>query len=165
MRKIIQLALAAGLIVLSGFSARAQSPSGYLHYDGRGDYSISGRQISEPELHDLIGDSLYYETYLPAQKQRRIGLPIGIVGASLLAATGVWYAVAIDAPWIHEKDVVISSAIAGGIGLVASAGLALHFIGNGRLKWIAQDYNRRNGYAADFDFGATRYGIGFTVHF
>ena len=165
MKKIKQLALVMGLILLAGLSARAQAPSGYLHYEGRGDYSISGRRLSEQELHDLIGDSLYYETYLSAQKQRRIGLPIGIVGASLLTATGVWYAVAIDAPWIHEKDVIISSSIAGGIGLIASAGLALHFIGNGRLKWIAEDYNRRNGYAADFDFGATRYGIGFTVHF
>lgn len=169
MRKIIQLALAAGLIVLSGFSARAQSPSGYLHYDGRGDYSISGRQISDQELHDLIGDYLYYETYQSAQKQRRAGLPFVISGAGVMVAgialSATYAIVSKQNDPFDDPPFIVGEIIAGVGSLAVGAGLAFHFIGNGRLKWIAEDYNRRNGYAAVWQFGSTPNGIGLTVQF
>ena len=169
MKKIKQLALVMGLILLAGLSARAQAPSGYLHYEGRGDYSISGRRLSEQELHDLIGDSLYYETYLSAQKQRRAGLPFVIAGAGVMVtgvAVSATYAIVSKQNDPFDDPLFVVGEVIAGVGsLAVGAGLALHFIGNGRLKWIAEDCNRRNGYAADFDFGATRYGIGFTVHF
>lgn len=165
MKPIVKLTFIVGFALLACLSAKAQSPAGRLFYEGKGDYSIGGKQLSDGELCDLIGDDVYYNTYLSAQKQRRLGLPLGIVGAGLLGATVAWYAVAIDAPWIHEKDVIISSSIVGGIGLVASAGFALYFIGNGRLKWIAQDYNSRNGYAMALSFGPTRHGVGLSLNF
>jgi hypothetical protein len=165
MKPIVKLALIAGMALMACLSARAQSPAGRLFYEGKGDYSIGGKQLSDGELCNLIGDNVYYNTYLSAQKQRKLGLPLGIVGASLLGATVAWYAIAIDAPWVHEKDVIISSGIVGGIGLVASAGFALYFIGNGRLKWIAEDYNSRNGYAMDLSFGPAPHGIGLTLNF
>ena len=165
MNRITKLILFAAMALLSCAWAQAQTPTNYLHYAGRGDYSINGRQLSEEEVFQLIGEKVYYETYLGAQKQRRIGLPLGIVGASVLGVTTAWYCIAIDAPWIHESTVVATSSIGWALGGLASAGLAFYFIGTSRLKWIAKDYNLRNGYAAVWQFGATPNGIGIRVQF
>lgn len=160
MKYITKFFIVAAIAFLGSVTLRAQQASGNLHYLGRGDFVINGSPLAEEEMYNLIGDKVYYETYLSAQKQRKAGLPIGIVGAGLLGATTVWYAVAIDANWIHEKPVVISSAIGWGIGAIASAGFAFYIIGNKRLKWIAEDYNRRNGFAASFQVGPTPNGVG-----
>ena len=165
MKPIVKLALIAGLVLLACLSARAQSPAGRLFYEGKGDYSIGGKQLSDGELCDLIGDEVYYNTYLSAQKQRKLGLPLGIVGAGILGATTAWYLIGIDAPWIHEKTVVVTSSIGWTLGTLAGAGLAYYFIGSGRLKWIAEDYNSRNGYASTLSFGPAPHGIGFTLNF
>ena len=146
MKYITKFFIVAAIAFLGSVTLRAQQASGNLHYLGRGDFVINGSPLAEEEMYNLIGDKVYYETYLSAQKQRKAGLPIGIVGAGLLGATTVWYAVAIDANWIHEKPVVISSAIGWGI-------------------WIAEDYNRRNGFAASFQVGPTPNGVGVLLSF
>ena len=165
MKPIVKLALIAGLVLLACLSARAQSPAGRLFYEGKGDYSIGGKQLSDGELCDLIGDEVYYNTYLSAQKQRKLGLPLGIVGAGILGATTAWYLIGIDAPWIHEKTVVVTSSIGWTLGTLAGAGLAYYFIGSGRLKWIAEDYNSRNSYASTLSFGPTPHGVGLSFNF
>ncbi len=165
MKQLTKLLLVAGMVLLTVLPSRAQTPTGRLYYEGKGDYSIGGSRLTEDALHNLIGEENYYETYLQAQKQRRIGLPVGLAGAGLLVATVGWYALFIDSPDIHESTVVISSAITGTLGLVAGAGLAYYFIGKARLKWIADDYNRRNGYAAAWQLGPAPHGLGLTYSF
>jgi len=165
MKQITKILIVAAITLFWGMTLQAQEKSGSLHYLGKGDFAISGTHLTEGELYDLLGDEVYYETYLPAQKQRRIGLPVGIAGAGLLGATAVWYAVSIDTDWVEEKTVVISSSIAWTVGFAASAGLAYYIIGNKRLKWIADDYNRRNGSAASLQVGPTLNGIGLVLNF
>lgn len=165
MNRITKLILLAAVALLACVSAKAQTQTGYLFYAGKGDYSISGKQLPEEELYNLIGEKTYYETYLSAQKQRKVGLPVGIVGAGILGATTAWYLIGIDAPWIHEKTVVTTSSIGWTLGTLAGAGLAYYFIGNARLKWIADDYNRRSGIAGTLTFGPAPHGVGFTLDF
>lgn len=172
MRKLItKFSLVAGLVLLSCMTALAQYRDnggvqpGRLYYTGKGDFSMGGTRLSEDAIHDLIGEQAYYDTYLGAQKQRRVGLTLGWVGAGLLAANTAFYAAFIDSPDIHERDVVLVSSIGWSIGTIAGAGFVFHFIGKGRLKWIADDYNRRNGYAASWQFGPTRSGVGLSLRF
>ncbi|MBR1570850.1 MAG: hypothetical protein IJ651_08990 [Bacteroidales bacterium] len=172
MKKLItKFSLVAGLLLLSCITALAQYKDnggvqpGRLYYTGKGDFSMGGNRLSEEAIHDLIGEQVYYDTYLGAQKQRRVGLTLGWVGAGLLAADIAFYAALIDSPQIHERDVVLVSSIVGSIGAIAGAGFVFHFIGKGRLKWIADDYNRRNGYAASWRLGPTRSGLGVSLNF
>lgn len=165
MNRITKLILLAVLALLACISAKAQAQAGYLFYAGKGDYSISGKQLPEDELFNLIGEKTYYETYLSAQKQRKVGLPVGIVGAGILGATTAWYLIAIDAPWIHEKTVVTMCSIGWTLGTLAGAGFAYYCIGNARLKWIAEDYNHRNGITSTLSLGPTPHGIGITMNF
>lgn len=165
----MQLALVMGFILLAGLPALAQAPSGYLHYEGRGDYSISGRRLSDQELHDLIGDAMYYETYLSAQRQRRVGLPFVIAGAGVMAAgvaLSTTYAIVSKQNDPFDDPPFVAGEIIAGVGSLAlGAGIAFHFIGKGRLKWIAEDCNRRNGYATVWQFGSTPNGIGLSIQF
>lgn len=169
MKPIVKLALVAGVALLACISANAQykdgPDSGRMFYAGKGDFAINGNELSEADLFNLIGEKVYYETYLSAQKQRKLGLPLGIVGAGILGATTAWYFIAIDAPWVHEKTVVITSSIGWSLGALAGAGFALFCIGNSRLKWIAEDYNSRNGIASTLSFGPAPHGIGLTLNF
>lgn len=165
MNRITKLVLLAVVALLACISAMAQPQAGYLFYAGKGDYSMSGKQLSEEELFNLIGEKTYYETYLGAQKQRKVGLPVGIVGAGILGATTAWYLIGIDAPWIHESTVVVTSSIGWTLGTLAGAGLAYYCIGNARLKWIAEDYNRRTGIASTLSFGPAPHGVGLTLNF
>lgn len=165
MNRITKLVLLAVVALLACISAKAQTPAGYLFYAGKGDYSMSGKQLSEEELFNLIGEKTYYETYLGAQKQRKVGLPVGIVGAGILGATTAWYLIAIDAPWIHEKTVVATSSIGWTLGTLAGAGFVYYCIGTARLKWIADDYNRRSGITGTLSFGPAPHGIGLTMTF
>lgn len=165
MKQITKIITIAAMALLWSVTLGAQETSGSLHYVGKGDFVINGSQLTEGELYNLVGDKVYYETYLSAQKQRRAGLPIGIVGAGLVGATTVWYLVGIDANWVKEKTVVISSAIGWTIGFAASAGIAYYIIGTKRLKWIANDYNHRNGYATTFQVGPTSNGVGLVLNF
>lgn len=166
MKPITQLAMMAGLALLVCLSANAQNPAGRLFYEGKGDYAINGNRLSEGGLYELLGEDVYYNTYLPSQKMRKIGLPVGIVGAGILGATTAWYLIGIDAPWIHEKTVVITSSIGWTLGALAGAGLAFYCIGNSRLKWIAEDYNLRNAsYSAVWQLGPAPHGLGLTLAF
>lgn len=172
MKKLItKFSLVMGLVLLSCMTALAQYKDnggvqpGRLYYTGKGDFSMGGNRLSEEAIHDLIGEQVYYDTYVPAQKQRRIGLPLGFVGVGLLAADIAFYAAFIDSPQIHERDVVLVSSIVGSLGAIAGAGFVFHFIGKGRLKWIAEDFNRRNGYAASWRLGPTRSGVGLSLNF
>ena len=169
MKLITKFILVAGMILLSCVTALAQynggSQSGRLYYTGKGDFSMGGSTLSEEAIHNLIGEEVYYNTYVGAQKQRRTGLILGFIGAGILTADIAFYAATIDSPHIHERDVVLVSSLVGSVGFTLGAGFALYFIGKNRLKWIAEDYNRRNGYAAMWQFGPTRSGVGLSLSF
>ena len=173
MKPIVKLALIAGVTMLACISAKAQykngSDSGRMFYAGKGDFAINGNELSEGELFNLIGEKMFYETYQSAQKQRRLGMIIGYSGLGVFgagAALATTYAIASKAHDPFDDDPFVAGEIIAGVGLAAAGvGFAYYFIGNGRLKWIAEDYNSRNDIASTLSFGPTRHGVGLTFNF
>ena len=171
MKPIVRIAIIAGVALLACISAKAQykPDSGRMFYAGKGDFAINGNEISEGDLFNLIGEKVYYDTYQPAQKQRKLGMIIGLAGVGVFgagAALATTYAIASKSGDPFDDDPFVAGEIIAGVGLLASGvGFAYYFIGNGRLKWIAEDYNSRNGIASTLSFGPTRYGVGLTFNF
>ena len=171
MRKLI-IAISAAL-VLSSLSGNAQVIS-----HSRGDFFMQGRQLTEAEIYQLIGEEVYYDTYTGASRQRKAGQIMMITGG---VTCGVGIASAImglamtyrSQPYNDGSDYYTLNALvplgyaATIVGsLLLDAGIPLFIIGNSRLNWIERDYNRRSGAPlASVNFGSTPHGMGLTVNF
>lgn len=182
--------------VQSSQSMPAFSPSlgnGRMEYS-RGDFSLNGKELTENEIRQLVGDEIFTQTYEGAVKQRKLGkvltisggaaaggglavMAIGLLGSTLFVTDTYYYNPNNPSQtWGHtysyddNLDEMIPIITAGyllmGAGLTAlSAGIPLSIIGNKRLDWIASDYNQRSGYQATLSMGFNRYGIGLALKF
>ncbi len=157
MKRIILIAI----LVLGCFSAKAQNA---ITYHGGSFYDAQGQCLSDNQVFDLIGSDVYYDTYVGARKQLKIGKEltfsgIGVVGAGCIAAFFGGY---------YGSDVLAScgvlAATAG--GALIDAGVPLWIIGKSRLQWIESDYNKRqSAYTPTLSFKAGEYGLGFALTF
>ena len=164
-----------------------------IHRDGAGFVDDRGMHLSNREVRDLVGDDIYFETVVGAQKQYRAGRKLivgGIIGlgAGYLSTAIGTYTLAENServvrhynndnyPDRYEYDSDSFEAVVGGLmafgGIMAmaagytalSAGIPLKIIGQSRLNWVENDFNDRNR-DYSLEFGAAPHGIGLTLNF
>ncbi len=146
---------------------------GKLEYIGHGDFTLGGRQLNWQDdslFEELFGYSGYYHTYMSAQKQRRAGktlIPIGggVMGVGLLCVFLSAPSSMADIGSILSPAFLISTALIAAGGTLISIGVPLLIIGNSRLRWIADDFNKNLGYKASLTVGPTQNGFGISLIF
>lgn len=180
MKKIILLACA---FLLGAVAAKAQDTAGEYTFPGpykitnhaeisRGEFYLNGRELSDWEIRQVIGDEIFNETYAPALRQRRAGLilvPIGavltgvgglvtIIGAATMGSTvnysststpGTWEQDASGRIRYYGRSVASASTLLAGVGLFTAgsltlgAGIPLLVIGQRRLNWVEDAANEK----------------------
>ena len=190
MKKIaILCGLVAALLCLTQ-SAKAQYIQ--IHRDGAGFVDNRGVALSNQEVHDLVGDDVYFDTVVGASKQYRVGgnlIRSGAItlGAGLLSALGGAALLVSNSPDspssryyqyqerpYYEGD---EAAFAGGAvlltggyiamfvgGALLEAGIPLRIIGQSRLNWVENDFND-NVSNVSLHVGAAPHGVGLTLRF
>ena len=183
--------LVAALICLTQNAQAQYIPQ--IHRDGAGFVDDRGMHLSNQEIRDLVGEDIYFETVVGAQKQYRAGRKLivgGIIGLGagyLSTAIGTYTLVENSERIVHhhnsdnypdryDYDTDSFGTVVGGLmafsGILAmaagsaalSAGVPLKIIGQSRLNWVENDFNERN---RDFslEFGAAPHGVGLTLKF
>ena len=172
--------VAAFLCLAQNASAQYAGP---IHRNGAYLADARGNILSDHEVLTLIGEQVYDETYVGAQKQRKAGKTLiwsgigGLVGGGVLYGAGL--AKIADKVTQNSSKEEIQTAleanpgsagmILGGTLLMAAGGVALDagiplaIIGKKRLNWVADDYNARKNLA--YQIGATPSGVGLAVRF
>ncbi len=182
MKKIL---IISGIIAaFLGLSQNANAQiAGPIHRDGAYLADQRGNILSNQEVLTLVGQDIYNQTYVGAQKQRKAGKTLiwsgigGLVGGGVLYGAGL--AKIADKVTQNSSKEEIQKAleanpgsagmilggtllmVAGGVAL--DAGIPLAIIGKKRLNWVADDYNARKNLA--YQIGATPSGVGLAVRF
>ena len=82
-----RLALLCGLVaVFMCLTQSAKAQYAQIHRDGAGFVDGRGMHLSNQEVRDLVGDDVYFETVVGAQKQYRVGRNLIRGGAITLGA-------------------------------------------------------------------------------
>lgn len=182
MRKaLILCGLVAAFLCLAQ-NANAQI-AGPIHRDGAYLADQRGNILSNQEVLTLIGQDIYNQTYVGAQKQRKAGKALiwsgagGMIGGAVLYGLG-FSKIADKVSQSSSQDDIqkafegapgSAGMVLGGTLLMAAgaialdAGIPLAIIGKKRLNWIADDYNGRKNLA--YQVGATPNGVGIAVRF
>lgn len=175
-----------------GFTAKAQiADRGPLSYSFGGVYTnINGEKLSKDDLQGYL-NSYQYADYLAASRKFKTGVILSGVGAGCFVITGVIIGSVMNAAdrydrkyngdeadkWSDEEfdnDTVnvLGGAFYGGIsswvfiagGVVCTAiGVPKIFIGNNKLKKVANDYN--NQPSASLSIGLQPHGFGLAYSF
>ncbi|MDD6253957.1 MAG: hypothetical protein PUA96_07930 [Bacteroidales bacterium] len=172
MKKLFSVILIATAITLCT-NAFAQRP-GYrdetekmlMRYKS-GRLSVGGCKLSDLEVKNLIGEQVYYETYVGARRQRKVGTWLASFGAAITVGGTVLksHGISWDDPAYYYSGLAVDAV---GMAMLGG-GIAYLCIGRGRLKWAASDYNERNVYGRDrsisLEFGPTSSGVGLSLRF
>ena len=182
MRKALILCgfVAAFLCLAQNANAQYNGP---IHRDGAYLADQRGNILSNHEVLTLIGQDIYDQTYVGAQKQRKAGKALiwsgigGMVGGAVLYGVG-FSKIADKVSQSSSQDDIqrafegapgSAGMVLGGTLLMAAgavaldAGIPLAIIGKKRLNWIADDYNARKNLA--YQVGVTPNGVGLAVRF
>lgn len=109
----------------------------------RGELEINGRTLTDIDVKSLMGLS-GYDTYTSAQAQRRGGKAWITLG--WINLLGGLFLVILDSDYALDGYGVTSGSILVGISQIElPIGYVLKGIGNGRLNWLADNYNK-NGH-------------------
>lgn len=153
---------------------------GELEYVGHGDFTLGGRKLDwmdDYQYEELLSPLGYYNTFLSAQKQRVVGNTLLPIGCGVLATGVLWGIIAIktmpssvdimsgDIDEIFSVSTIVAGALTVVGGTLISIAIPLKIIGNSRLRWIANDYNKNLGYTANFIIGPTNNGLGIALVF
>jgi hypothetical protein len=113
-----------------------------LTYRGGKFYGNDGRVLSDANMLNLVGRDVYYDTYVDARRQLRLGKTLAFTGIGVfsagLAATIVGAYTGYDA--IYYSGAAVS--VVG--GALIDAGIPIWVIGSSRLHWIESDYNKKH---------------------
>ena len=182
MRKALILCgfVAAFLCLAQNANAQIAGP---IHRDGAYLADQRGNILSNQEVLTLVGQDIYNQTYVGAQKQRKAGKALiwsgagGLVGGAVLYGVGL-SKIAGEVNQNSSKDEIQTALerhpgsagmVLGGTLLMAAgaialdAGIPLAIIGKKRLDWVADNYNGRKNLA--YQVGATPNGVGIAVRF
>ena len=182
MKKILIISgiIAAFLCLAQNANAQIAGP---IHRDGAYLADQRGNILSNQEVLTLVGQDIYNQTYVGAQKQRKAGKTViwsgigGLVGGGVLYGAGLTK-IADKVTQNSSKEEIqkaleanpgSAGMILGGTLLMAAGGVALDagiplaIIGKKRLNWVADDYNARKNLA--YQIGATPSGVGLAVRF
>lgn len=174
--------LVAALICLTRNAQAQYIPQ--IHRDGAGFVDDRGMHLSNQEIRDLVGEDIYFETVVGAQKQYRAGRKMiigGAIGAGAsMAISIIGFNLAYDSAYLKESGQIAfrneGEAIVGFVcyyGGLAAAGLALsvleagiplQIIGKKRLNWVCDEANKATGNIS-LHVGATPHGVGIALNF
>ena len=176
-----RFAILCGLVVaLMCLTQNAKAQYVQIHRDGAGFVDNRGMHLSNQEIRDLVGEDVYFDTVVGAQKQYRIGRNLirgGAItaGAGLASAlTGVVILAANSEDRLVYYDEVACATgaiflVGGYVAMLTGAallevGIPLKIIGQSRLNWVENDYNEysRN---VSLHVGAAPHGVGLTLRF
>lgn len=132
----------------------------------KGDYlRLDGRKLFDDEVEAIIGSTVYKETYVGARKQIKLANTLLLTGAGLFA-TGL-SGIAIWAYDYGGDGLYVASYLTMLLGGVCiDACIPISIIGSSRMKWVAEDYNRRSsGNQASINFGVQQNGVGLALRF
>lgn len=144
---------------------------------------VNGNILSDTEVLDLVGEEIFHETYVGAQKQYNAGRKMligGAIGAGAgLATSLIGFNLAYDSAYLQENGKIAyrkeaeaaigflcyyGGAVVACLGLsVLEAGIPLHIIGKKRLDWVAEEGSKASN--VSFNVGATPNGMGLTLRF
>ena len=182
MKKVLILSGLVAAFLCLAQNANAQY-AGPIHREGANLADQRGNILTDQEVLTLIGQDIYDQTYVGAQKQRKAGKALiwsgagGLVGGTVLYGVGL-SKIAGEVNQNSSKDEIQTALekhpgsagmVLGGTLLMAAgaialdAGIPLAIIGKKRLNWIADDYNARKGVA--YQVGATPNGVGIALRF
>lgn len=167
------LGIAAAMIIAS-FAANAQDYNsystggnvyllpGYMCHHG-GNFYVDGIRVPEQELIHYFGDYNYKETYEGARKQRKAGNVLISVGVPVTVLGFVATLRGEENENVGLYALGFLTAFAG--AACVNVGIPLLAVGNGRMNWLAEDYNR---YASQYlgyrkptlNLTGSRYGTG-----
>ena len=175
MKKIFALLVTTVVMLICGINLHAQDnvfyPEGFMTFSN-GDFSLNGEKIYEGDYHNYFNVD-EFQTINGAMRQRK-------AGKGLLIAGGITAGIGLAA-WIGGASVCTIAdsefdfylghcCVLGGISLSAvglpllAAGTPLYCIGNSRLRWAAENYNRRKaGMSLSLSAGGS--GVGLTLKF
>ena len=174
--------------LLAAFLCLSQSASaqyaGSVHRHKANLVDAQGIILSDAEVIDLVGEEIFHETYVGAQKQYRAGRKMiigGAIGAGACMALSVaGFNLAYDSAYLSENGKIgfrnegeaivgfvcyYGGLVAAGLGLsVIEAGIPLQIIGKKRLDWVAEEGSKAASNVT-FHVGATPNGMGLTLRF
>lgn len=177
MRKALILCgfVAAFLCLAQNANAQIAGP---IHRDGAYLADQRGNILSNQEVLTLVGQDIYNQTYVGAQKQYKAGngliwggvagVGLGLVGA-VLTGVQVGKKNYSDVETALKNDSSIagmylaSTAVMSAGATALSAGIVLKTIGKKRLNWVEGQANATKGYS--LNLGATPNGVGIAVRF
>ena len=182
MRKVLILCGFVAAFLCLAQNANAQY-AGPIHREGAFLADQRGNILSNHEVLTLIGQDIYDQTYVGAQKQRKAGKTLiwsgigGMVGGAVLYGVGISKVAgqvnqnssSEDIQKALESNPGSAGMVLGGTLLMAAgaialdAGIPLAIIGKKRLDWVADNYNGRKNLA--YQVGATPNGVGLAVRF
>ena len=144
-----------------------ETPSaGFMKYSN-GQLYLDGTKLSDNYVKDIIGADLWHKTYSGARKQYKAGSILMLSGAAVMVTGSI---LMLASPYNEELWDYPGSYYAGSVALVVGvavfeAGLPFYFIGRGRLKWIAEDYNNNRASKTSLNVTAGKYGVGLALKF
>ena len=190
-----RIALLCGLVaVFMCLTQSAKAQYTQIHRDGAGFVDNRGMALSNQEVRELVGDDVYFDTVVGAQKQYRIGgnlirggaITLGagfasaLGGAALLIGNGGHdYYPGQDQSqrrsyYDHEYDEAVDAVgvvlLTGGYvamlvgGALLEVGIPVRIIGQSRLNWVENDYNDYSRNVS-LHVGAAPNGVGLTLRF
>ena len=184
MKKVLILSGLVAAFLCLAKNANAQYIPSQIHRDGASFVDERGRDLSDSELIDAIGEDIFQETVIGARKQYTAGRKLlvsgiagtgvgllGIVGGAALIGAAGPHQNSNNEVYFDDRDKAEAGAVVLAIGTVAvalggtalSAGIPLKVIGQSRLNWVENDYNERH--AASLHLGATPNGVGLAFRF
>jgi len=179
------------ILCFASFSAKAQM---YNRVEmSRGDFYLNNVKQSDAQVRDILGEEIYNQTYVGAQKQRKLGNALIIaggatagVGAGLVLAGAAGAMGTLTHTWYYDPNTgrtwgdqynyndnldKMGPIMMIGYGVLTlgaaclSAGLTFKIISAKRLQWVEEEASRKLNQNVSMNVGATRYGLGITMKF
>ena len=132
-------------------------------------FYMSGAKLSDAEIRQLFGESIYYDTYLGAQKQYNISKPLIKYGAIATGAGALLDIVGGIIMWTASEEAGVALMGVGSSVLfigsdVLGTGIAFRCISNGRLSWVEGEMNKSR-LQPSLSFGVCNSGVGIALNF
>lgn len=125
--------------------------AGVMEYS-RGNLLLNGRPITNSEVSQCCGVD-GWNTFKSAQGQRVAGSLVAAFGWGFLGASAGLFAASLIVSSSSTSDVLATWGLRALVPsqILLPVGFVLSGIGNGRLKWLVEDYNSRNNVSENFD--------------
>jgi hypothetical protein len=190
-RHLLSIGTVVFLCFVASYSVKAQT---YNRVEiNRGDFYLNNVKQTDSQVREILGEEIYNQTYVSAQKQRKLGNILMIaggatagVGAGLVIAGAAGAFGTLTHTWYYDPSTgktwgdqynyddnldKMAPIMMIGYGVLAvgttvlGGGIAFKIIGGKRLQWVEQEANRKMRKDVSLNIGTTKYGVGITMKF